>query len=517
MRYSVHCLAACLSIVVLGAFSSCDESEIGPEQLTPSDTTAPAVIADLSIAGVTDTTVTLSWTAPGDDSLDGTASQYDLRYDTMTITCESWPSAIQFDGEPEPAAPGEIETVVVGHLDKGTEYCFALKAVDEAGNCSDLSNTVVARTTTAFDAVLWTRTFGGSGIDVASAMAIASDGNIVLAGKTNYQGAGGFYFYILRTNASGDFLWDLTYGGTQDDLVVDVVATGSGGCVVAGNTYSYVPDSGMIYVAEINSSGWTVWEATREYSPGHDVVTDLDRTGDGGYVLAGQSGKKALLLKMDSGGEEKWHQLFCGESCGMEPGYDGEGWSKQAISLAGGEVAFIYSTLSWGMGHTGCGPPSSALAIRTVDLLGGLVWAKSYTSLAGPPVRSEGALAWNDGGLLMLQRCADAYAMVKFDSDGESVWETSEPFTYRIQSPKLLARSDGTCVFFGQDANSRIHLLSLDETGSVVGELRLGQEYAATVTAAAEAADGCILIAGYKDVVDMSTQIYLLKINSEVF
>ena len=47
------------------------------------DTTPPATVADLTPSNVTTTSVTLTWTAPGDDGLTGTAASYDIRYSTV--------------------------------------------------------------------------------------------------------------------------------------------------------------------------------------------------------------------------------------------------------------------------------------------------------------------------------------------------------------------------------------------------------------------------------------------------
>src|SRR5206468_7469614 len=49
------------------------------------DTIRPAPLA-LSVSSVTDTSVSVIWTAVGGDSLSGTATSYDLRYSTSPIT-----------------------------------------------------------------------------------------------------------------------------------------------------------------------------------------------------------------------------------------------------------------------------------------------------------------------------------------------------------------------------------------------------------------------------------------------
>jgi polygalacturonase/phosphodiesterase/alkaline phosphatase D-like protein len=107
---------------------------------TPSDTTAPAAISDLSAGSATTDSLTLNWTAPGDDGSTGTASSYDIRYSTSSIDETNWSSATQVSGEPAPQAAGSAESVTVSGLSSDTTYYFAIKTSDEAGNVSAISN-----------------------------------------------------------------------------------------------------------------------------------------------------------------------------------------------------------------------------------------------------------------------------------------------------------------------------------------------------------------------------------------
>jgi hypothetical protein len=86
--------------------------------------------------------VRVRWTAPGDDGFDGTATAYDLRFSTAYITDSNWSKATQVSGEPKPMIAGTIQSCYVSGLAEGTRYYLALKAVDEAGNWSLLSNVV---------------------------------------------------------------------------------------------------------------------------------------------------------------------------------------------------------------------------------------------------------------------------------------------------------------------------------------------------------------------------------------
>lgn len=84
--------------------------------------------------------ITLTWTAPGDDGNTGTATSYDLRYATDSVTVAAWTNATQASGEPTPRVAGTIETYQL-NLPNGT-YWFAIRAKDEMGNQSAMSNIV---------------------------------------------------------------------------------------------------------------------------------------------------------------------------------------------------------------------------------------------------------------------------------------------------------------------------------------------------------------------------------------
>jgi phosphodiesterase/alkaline phosphatase D-like protein len=108
----------------------------------PLDLQPPAAVADVAVVGSGDGSVSLSWTAPGDDGTTGTAYQYDLRYATTAINEANYASATPVSGESEPGSPGTSERVVVTGLRPGVTYHFALRTGDEALNWSPLSNSV---------------------------------------------------------------------------------------------------------------------------------------------------------------------------------------------------------------------------------------------------------------------------------------------------------------------------------------------------------------------------------------
>ncbi|MDQ7054819.1 MAG: Ig-like domain-containing protein [candidate division KSB1 bacterium] len=110
------------------------------------DATAPATVTDLIVSSVSGTSVTLQWTAPGDDGNTGTAAKYEVRYSTSSINSTNFDSAILAPNAPFPSPAGTVETMTITGLSTGTTYYFRLKARDEAGNVSDLSNQASATT-----------------------------------------------------------------------------------------------------------------------------------------------------------------------------------------------------------------------------------------------------------------------------------------------------------------------------------------------------------------------------------
>ena len=55
-----------------------------------SDTVAPAAVSNLATSSPTTSSITLTWTAPGDNGSSGTATTYDIRYSTSTINSGNW-------------------------------------------------------------------------------------------------------------------------------------------------------------------------------------------------------------------------------------------------------------------------------------------------------------------------------------------------------------------------------------------------------------------------------------------
>jgi hypothetical protein len=130
--------------LALSVFCCADDDDDNGEP----DTTPPAKVEDLAAGSPTDSSITLTWKAPGDNGDEGTAASYDVRFkEEEAVTEANWSTATRAEGEPTPKVAGSDEQFVVTGLQGGTVYCFALKTTDGNSNESPISNSPCDTTT----------------------------------------------------------------------------------------------------------------------------------------------------------------------------------------------------------------------------------------------------------------------------------------------------------------------------------------------------------------------------------
>lgn len=111
------------------------------------DVTAPAKITNLSASPLSASSIQVTWTAVGDDGNTGTATLYDVRYSKNNITNASeFSGATVASGISAPKQAGGSESFSISGLTAETNYYFAVKVKDDAGNFSEMSNVASATT-----------------------------------------------------------------------------------------------------------------------------------------------------------------------------------------------------------------------------------------------------------------------------------------------------------------------------------------------------------------------------------
>ena len=108
----------------------------------------------------------------------------------------------------------------------------------------------------------WARTIGGSGWEGITSIQRTADGGYVLAGGTSSFGAGGTDFWCVKLDASGNVIWQKTYGGSETDQAIAVQATADGGYILAGNTDSFGAGDMDVWYVKLDASGNVLWQKT---------------------------------------------------------------------------------------------------------------------------------------------------------------------------------------------------------------------------------------------------------------
>ncbi len=192
--------------------------------------------------------------------------------------------------------------------------------------------------------VLWQTVYGRSGWDIARGVAETTDGGFVFVGYTSSSGAGNWDVWAVKVDAGGGIVWQRTFGGAAADLGWAVQATDDGGVILAGETGSFGGGADF-WVVKLAANGAVDWQK-RYGGAGVDIARALARTGDGGYLVAGETGsfgaggRDIWLLRLTAAGGIAWQRSYGGP--GDEIGF--------AVREIAGGVALAGSTTSFGAG-----------------------------------------------------------------------------------------------------------------------------------------------------------------------
>lgn len=272
------------------------------------DTTAPAAVSNLALSSPSNSAMTVSWTAPGDDGSTGTATSYDLRYSTSAITSGNFSSATQVSDEPTPSVAGTSQTMTVSGLSAVTTYYFAIKTSDEVPNTSSISNVVSLATTATPDT-----TAPAAVANLAASNASASTIDLAWTAPGDDASSGTATSYDIRYSTSnittGNWASATQVSGEPTPQVAGTNQTLTVSGLSSGTTYYFAIKTSDEVPNESNLSNITSL-ATGAAEPAQPTNITIPNTGGGpsGGVqattarFAGQAypGSKIEVLRKDN-------------------------------------------------------------------------------------------------------------------------------------------------------------------------------------------------------------------------
>jgi len=221
---------------------------------------------------------------------------------------------LNMEGEP-------MQDVVIGGT--GSEYAF------EA--CQDQNNNLVIAgyTTTGGNGmkdflvvniqqsgtINWQKCYGGSKNDVARSICLTNDGNLLVCGYTQSFGTGEDDVFLIKTNLSGNLIWQKTFGGVSSETGHKVLQLSDDNYLILGSTGSFGAGNRDIYAIKTDTNGNLIWEHTYGTS-GYQCAEDVIETNANELLFLGSSDIHGVdfleiyVVKTDFDGNEIFSKFY---------------------------------------------------------------------------------------------------------------------------------------------------------------------------------------------------------------
>jgi hypothetical protein len=268
----------------------------------------------------------------------------------------------------------------------------------------------------------WDQSYGGTGDDSLESVQVLPDGGFLLGGWSTSPPSGNKTsphfgesdYWLVRTDAAGNKLWERSFGGSLSDTLTSLELTSDGGFVLAGGSTSgsdgnkASPHFGLhdFWVVRLDSAGNRVWE--RSFGgAGREPICSIKPTVDGGFVLVGPSdsshgsGTKTSphfgqqdfwVVRLDAHGQQIWDKSF---------GSSGPDEARSVLQAAdGGFFVGGGSGLGSGGNKTSRNFGWFDYWLVRLDAAGNKLWEQSYGGEGGDDCKAMALLS--DGGLLLI-------------------------------------------------------------------------------------------------------------------
>ncbi|MBA7676218.1 hypothetical protein ES703_84459 [subsurface metagenome] len=302
--------------------------------------------------------------------------------------------------------------------------------------------------------IVWEKTYGGKGEDIAHSIQQTKDGGYIIAGYTTLKGANGMDFWILKIDEKGGITWDKTYNRSSADKAHSIRQTEDEGYVIAGGP--------GFWVLKIGNDGSIIWNKTYNKVL-FQYALSVYPTKDRGCVAAGHRGGRgiyqAAVFKLDVKGNIIWEKSYGGER--------GDEFYSVRQAKDGGYI-IAGSTTSKGAG-------GKDLWVFKLNKKGDTIWDKAYGGKSDDMAYSiqhtedEGCIA---AGYTASKGAGGMdFWILKLNEKGNIVWEKTYGGKGNDKAYSIQQTEDDGYIVAGYTASKGagdddIWILKLDKNGN---------------------------------------------------
>ena len=239
--------------------------------------------------------------------------------------------------------------------------------LDDNGNIyitGSLNNDVFVRKydSTSSHSLVWTKTYGTSGIDIGTKVKVNNaTGDVFVVGV---QGTNADDMLLLKYNSNGLLQWTTSYDKAgSEDYGTGIVLGLDGNPIITGWTNPGYNIPIRKYDALNGNEIWTIeYNAANELGEG----IDIDQNGNI-YIIGYKTGEDILVMKYDNANPPSplWTKTFNGDSNGNDNGLGIKVDSKANVYVSGFETVTGQALNTW---------------IRKYNTNGEIIWTKTYNS-----------------------------------------------------------------------------------------------------------------------------------------
>ena len=160
----------------------------------------------------------------------------------------------------------------------------------------------------AANGTTWVETYGGTGYDQATAVVECAGGGYAIAGSSEHVPSGYWRMWLVRLDDQREQVWDQFYGTTTAaSICEDMLEVSTGGFILVGRDHQH-----DMWVVRTDAFGEMTWNKTFYEGPaaGGGHAYSVFECTNGDFVIAGYGGGEAVLLRIDSNGNQHWN-LTC--------------------------------------------------------------------------------------------------------------------------------------------------------------------------------------------------------------